>query len=82
LVVPIQWIVWTPPIPSQFVKDRRIDAIVGNQIRPPVTRTGIPTMTVTAMRSPVESRTARFRFRAPPAPMLVAMSVTIALRGY
>ncbi len=40
-----------PPIPSQFVNESRIEQIVGNQTRPPVTRTGIPTMTASATRS-------------------------------
>ena len=52
--------------------------MVGNQIRLPVTNTGIPTMTAIAMRSVVERRTARFLRRAPPALVLVAMSVAIA----
>src|SRR5438128_4205421 len=70
-----------PPIPSQFVNESRIEAIVGNQITPPTTSSGTPTMTATVTRSPVERRTARFRRRAPPAPTLGAMSIAIASRS-
>ena len=59
-----------------------IDESVGNQISPPVTITGIPTMTVIATRSQVERRTARFRLRTPSALTLVAMSVAIAPGRY
>ena len=78
--MPIQWIVCTPPIPSQLVNESRIEQIVGNQIRLPVTITGIPTIRTTAIRSAPERRTARFLFRAPPALTLAATSVAIASR--
>src|SRR3954463_6514825 len=57
--MPIQWAVVTPPIPSQFVNDRPIEATVGNQTSPPTRMTGTVIITAIAMRSRMESRTAR-----------------------
>src|SRR3954463_4898275 len=69
-----------PPMPSQLVNESRIDATVGNQIRPPTTIVGTPTMTPTVTRSRPERRTARFFRRAPPAATLDAMSTATASR--
>src|SRR3954454_14958620 len=65
-------------MPSQLVNESSTDATVGNQIRPPTTTTGIATMRATAIRSPVERRTARALRRAPPVLALDATSTAIA----
>jgi hypothetical protein len=67
-----------PPMPSQLVNESSTDATVGNQIRAPTTTTGIPTITVTAIRSPTDKRTARAPRRAPPILDLGATSTAIA----
>src|SRR5262245_16668807 len=68
-----------PPIPSQFVYESRIDATVGNQISPPTTINGIATISVSAILSRAERRTAR-ALRCTPSTfsILVATSVAIA----
>src|SRR4029079_1597418 len=69
-----------PPIPSQFVNERPIDANVGNQISPPTTTSGMPAMSVSARRWRPDRRTARPLRRAPATSTLGATSVAIASR--